>query len=234
MPSRTSHATPSNFAQGLKDAGIKCSTDEDTSRVLSNVAYRIVQNSLRNVLIVTDAAGSKIIKPEHFVAASTIVDRSLELLRKKQQRSSAKKGGQTGGAIVLPSEYFGAPANPAYSSAGYAGAEQSALPTTEWGRPAMQLYNPYAEAGAQTGGADASALRAAVSKILTTVKEAEGRKEIKLSSEAVDLLTEVVKMNIKLVINYARQLQRSSKGKVSKDAIVQLMELPQFRFLAKA
>lgn len=186
-------------------------------------------------MIVAEANGDNVIGHRHFASASRICARSLALLRNAHFRGN-RKGGQCGGAIVLPAEYFGGH-NSAYSATGYAAAEQSTTANAEWARPAMHISSPYVA----SGGARAKPKRAGtavtaelahevVEKMARSYLRKEGRTDVSLSSDGVAALAQVVASNMALILKRARGENTRAKS-LTKGVLKTVVRLPEFAFL---
>lgn len=229
-----------HFSAQLAATGFERAPASDKANaLLTKVAFRIVRNTLCNVLIVADASSSKTLTRAHFESASRICARSLTLLRNANvSSSSSRRGGQAGGAIVLPSEYFGGHSG-AYSTAGHAAIEQSSTANALFARPEMYLTPPPA-AYTATGGArrsrsagasaPACSLPELVARMARAYLRKEGRHDVVLGEDGIAALTQVVSSNIELILRHVRQANPRMR-KVDKPALLDVVRSPEFEFL---
>lgn len=187
-----------HFASIVKSVGFDSSVNDATAKELNKLGMRIVRNVLNNVIIIADASQAKMLNASHFLAASKVCGRSLELLHGTRPAA----GGMSGGAIVMPSEYFGGPANPAYSAAGYASMEQSSLSTTEFTRPEMHM----------TGGARRRKSGVPVEVVVAMAKaylKKVHRKDLMLADTGVAALKKALDANMGLVLSKLKKMSRT-------------------------
>ena len=160
---------------------------------LNKAVLTIVGNILANLAFVADACKCKVVNATHFNAVSSILKYA------NQQQA------QNGGAIVLPSEYFGVESGMYFDESVVAPMETNLFSNENLARVEHVL-----KGGARTSKSliDQAIVKAAVAKY-----NSSRQRKLKLSSEAYGILVKAVQANIVHMVEMAASLNTKSKEK---------------------
>lgn len=96
------------FSEFAKSIGFK-GIDKYTVNTVTSIAKRLAFNMIDNARFISDACNCKTIKSSHFKAVDQLMRMTLAQHRQGRGR---KTGAQSGGAIIMPPEFFDATFGP--------------------------------------------------------------------------------------------------------------------------